>query len=309
MKILIGQRVGGAFGYITDGWLNAARDQGHSIERWNGERKDWLSFNPDIYLGCSGHKQKIPQDRSNCKVAIHVNPLGPVLIDGISESRANIEWVIKQKPDLVFGYGTIKDKIYWEGWTKSYGINWCPMPCAGDKIIFRQITDLSDRKYDMVYLGGRWPYKARTIDSYLLKTVEYLKEHSKTYKVHGWGDWPKDTCSGALSEDKACEFLNSGKIAPCIAELHTHQYGIDIPERAFKAALCGCLVIHDAVPFIREMIPSAVVAQNPDNFKELCLHYINNVEERETLIKKQQEEVLNNQTYHNRLENLFKSFT
>jgi len=305
-RILIGQRVGGAFGYISDGWLNAASDLGLIIDRWSGDVSQWRQFKPDLYIGCSGHKQPIPKDRGYCKIAIHVNPYGDVLIDQISESLGNIKWVMDQKPDAVFGYGYINDRIYWEKW-ESNGIQWVPMPCAGDKIIFKQINEYVNRPNDLIYLGGRWPYKARTIDAYLLPAIKTLREHGKVCKVHGWGDWPDGICDGVLADDLSCQFINSGKIAPCISELHTHQYGIDIPERAFKAALCGTLIIHDAVPFIKEMIPSAVVAQNPENFAKLCLHYINNEEERITLVKKQQEEVLLNQTYHNRLLNLIKS--
>lgn len=306
MKILLCHRPDGAFGYITDGWWNALHDKGHEVRRWDGKSESWLAFRPDIYIGCSGHKQPIPSDE-NCKIAIHVNPFGPVNIDGINETEQNVKWVINQKPDVVFGYGHEKDRLLWSGWTNEFGIKWVPMPCAADRILFHQIQPIDDRPLDLIYLGGRWKYKARTIDAYLLPVISELKVLAKPISVMGWGEWPEDVCSGLLANDRANSFINSGKIGPCISELHTHQYGIDIPERAFKVAACGTLVIHDAVIHIREMIPSAVVAANPNHFKDMCLHYINNDTERMDLIIKQQREVLDNHTYHHRMSTLLDS--
>jgi len=299
VKVLLCSRPGGAFGYITDGWLNALHDRGHSVRRWDGIENSWADFAPDLYIGCSGHKQPILHNR-NCKIAIHVNPHGPVNIDGINESQDNIKWTLNQNPDVVFGYGHEDDRLIWSDWTAEYNIPWVPMACAGDRILFNQIQP-NDRPFDLIYLGGRWAYKAQTIDSYLLPV---LKNKEIKYSVRGWGDWPSGVCDGILPEDGANQFLNSGRIGPCIAEMHTHQYGIDVPERAFKLALCGTLVIHDAVPIMKRFIPSAIVAQNPKNFAELCLHYIQNEDERLEMVNKQKAEVLAVHTYHHRIQTL-----
>ena len=303
MKVLLCHRPEGAFGYISDGWQNALRDKGHDTRRWDGKPQSWYEFEPDLYIGCSGHRQPIPKSR-NCKVAIHVNPYGPVEINGINESEQNVKWVVEQKPDVVFGYGQEDDRLIWSGWTTEYGLGWVPMPCAADTVIFKQIKSCQERDIDMVYLGGRWPYKAKTIDTYLIPAITNAKERNKKVALRGWGEWPKDLCDGILASDRANAFLNSGKIGPCISELHTQMFGIDIPERAFKLAACGTLVVHDAVMHLRRLIPSAVVAASPEHFGEMCMHYMDNDAERIALVKKQQEEVLTSQTYHHRMSSL-----
>lgn len=307
MKIMLCHRPDGAFGYITDGWQNALHDRGYEVRRWDGDAFSWREYQPDLYIGCSGHKQPIPANRNECQVAIHVNPCGPVNIDGINESQDNINWVVDQKPDVVFGYGHENDRLLWSGWTSSFGIKWVPMPCAADRVVFKQINSLDERDIDLVYLGGRWKYKARTIDAYLLPVIKELRSSGKSVEIRGWGDWPDGICSGILAGDRANTFLNSGKIGPCIAEMHTHQYGIDIPERAFKVAACGALIIHDAAIHMKQMIPSAVVCANPAHFKDMCKHYINNDAERIELIAKQQSEVLTGNTYHHRISVLLRS--
>jgi len=301
MRVLICHRPGGAFGYITDGWINACRDRGHDVRRWDGAEVSWRDFQPDLYIGCSGHKQPIPAKR-NTKVAIHVNPFGPVEIPGINEADQNIEWVRKQNPDAVFGYGHEEDRIMWSHWQKKLGIQWVPMPTAGDRILFNKSRGQDDRVVDLVYLGGRWPYKAQTIDTFLLPVLQHS---GLSFQVHGWGEWPAGVCSGILPADQPNQFLNSGRIGPCISEKHTQQYGIDIPERAFKVALCETLVIHDAVPTLKRMIPSAVVAGNTQDFLEKCVHFSKNNEERKALAEKQRQEVLAEHTYHHRMRTLF----
>lgn len=302
MKVLLCHRPGGAFGYITDGWINALRDKGHDVRRWNGLEDAWHEFRPDIYLGSSGHKQPIPAKRLGCKVAIHVNPCGPVNIEGIDETEENVRWTLNQKPNAVFGYGHEEDRIHWSNWTNKHGVQWVPMPCAGDRVMFHDNVPAADRPNDMVYLGGRWKYKGQTMDSYLLPALRNnASEHKLKYSVRGWGEWPPGVCGGILPEDAANDFLNSGRVGPCIAEMHTHQYGIDLPERAFKVALAGLVIIHDPVPTVKRFIPSAVVAQNVPNFIDLCRHYSQNEGERVAMVRKQKAEVLASHTYHHRM--------
>jgi hypothetical protein len=303
MKILVCHRPGGAFGFISDSWINAFRDKGHIAQRWDGNEQSWYKFNPDLYIGCSGHKQPIPHERS-AKVAIHVNPYGPTVINGVNESQDSIRWVLNQKPDVVFGYGQEEDALLWSYWTTKHGIKWIPQPTAGDKTLFSPSKEI-DKVYDIVYLGGRWQYKGITIDEYLVPVLR----NSKSYKLHGWGDWPNELCSGILADDKVCKFLGSGKVGPCMSELHTQEYGIDIPERAFKIALCNTMIVHDSVIQIKKMIPSAIVASNAEQFKEYCLYFSDPAqdEERRELAAQQRKEVITSHTYHNRMSSLLSS--
>lgn len=297
MRVLVCQRPGGAFAYISDGWINALRSKGHKAERWDGREESWFDYCPDLYIGCSGHKQPIPSIR-NTKIALHVNPYGPTKIKGIDEHDDTIRWVINQKPDLVFGYGTENDRFLWSYWTQKHGINWIPMPTAGDKTIYKE-TKEEDKIYDIIYLGGRWPYKALTIDQYLIPALR----QSKSFKLCGWGDWPSNMCAGPLAEAEVSEFLGSGRIGPCISEKHTHEYLIDVPERAFKIALSNTLIIHDPALAVKRMIPSAVIAKDSQQFIKYCEYYCTQAakNERIELTRQQRNEVLMSHTYHHRM--------
>lgn len=303
MKILIPHRPGGAFGYITDGWLNALRDRGHEVRRYDGNIQTWTQFDPDLYIGCSGHRQSIPGNR-RAKVAIHVNPYGPVSIEGINENADNIKWVLDQKPNAVFGYGFDSDRLLWSFWQQKHGIQWVPMPTAGDKVLFKDKD--AQRDLDVVYVGGRWSYKGLTIDAFLIPA---LRDPQIKFELYGWGDWPGNFCKGVLAEDKIVDFFNRGRVGPCISERHTQQFGIDVPERAWKLALCGVLVVHDPVPTLRPHFETALVAQDANQFKSMIIKYSRDEcqEERLELAEKQKQEILAKHTYHHRMATLFTS--
>jgi len=301
MRVLICRRAGRAFGYITDGWINCLRDKGHTVQRWDGQNASWDEFDPDLYIGSAGHGQLIPAGR-RAKVAFHVNSWGPITIDNknesresISESAEHIKWVLANRPTVVFGYGFAKDAHLWEYWTKKGGIPWIPMPTAGDKTIFHRQKE--PRPYDFIYLGGRWPYKSHTLDKYLLPLLKLPLAHC----VRGWGVWPPNTDVYELAEDKACEFLNSGNVGPCVSEKHTHEFGIDIPERCWKLALCGTLVLHDPVPQMETIFPDVIIANDAQDYLDKCFYYAQHDDERLQLVEKQQQYVLNNHTYHHRM--------
>jgi hypothetical protein len=240
MRVLFCDKVGGAWGFITDGMINALLDVGCIVDRWDGNPGVWASFVPDVYIGASGHRQPIPTLRT-CKVALHVNPYGSTKIEpNINEHSIAISAVKQIKPDVVFGYGHETDRHYWSYWDRD-GVPWIPMATAGDATIFKDTNGAHD-KYDVGYVGGRWPYKAAGIDAYLFPV---LRDKTISHMVRGWGTWPDNLCGGTITDSEVPILLASCRIAPCISEPHTLAHGIDLPERVFKAALSGAVVVHD----------------------------------------------------------------
>lgn len=298
MKILICHRPGGAFGYISESWLNALNDSGHVAVRWSGNIGDWKEFDPDLYVGCSGHRQPIPAVR-RAKVAIHVNPYGPIDIPGIMESNDSIAWAKSQRPDAVFGYAHESDAEMWSYWTLKAGIPFVPMATAGDTTLYKNLGN--ERTKSIAYVGGRWGYKAKTIDAYLFPV---LKQHD--YVLAGWGDWPNWLTIGAVADQDVNDLFNSAKIAPCISEYHTHTHGIDLPERVWKTTLAGCLPIHDSAKGLNRYLPSVPVADSPTMFADMVWHYLKNDDERIRLAAKLKAELFEyGHTYHHRLSRLF----
>jgi len=300
MRILICHRPGGAFGYITDAWINALQMvSDFEVDRWNGQLQSWNRFKPDLYLGCSGHRQPVPAPdlRRNCKIAIHVNPYGPIEVKpSINERPEAIKWVKSTSPDAVYGYGLEKDRKYWEYWDRD-GIPWIPMACAGDATKFNPLA--GDHSLDVVYVGGRWDYKAKSLDPFLLPV---LRDRGLTKAHYGWGAWPSDIKVSRVSEELMPATLASAKVGPCISEPHTRRYGIDIPERVFKVALSGTVAVHDPIANLQGELPSVPVEETPGTYlQRIKMLAASDPEALRQKARKQYQQVFEAHTYHHRL--------
>jgi hypothetical protein len=296
MKILLPDTVGGAFGHITDSWENCLKSAGFQTRRYTNVEQ-WLEFDPDLYIGCSGHKRAIPKSRT--KLAIHANPYGSSSVPGIDEGRESIEWIKSQNPDCVFGYGLDKDRQYWDKYESDLGIKWVPMATAGDATKYSVVN--SEREYDIGYLGGRWAYKALTIDEYL---IPVLRSPFLKCNIKGWGDWPSDLNVTPLNKGDENAFFNSVNIGPCMSEKHTYEYEIDLPERVYKCALAGVLPIHDAPKAVRSIFEYVVAASTPKEYFDKCTYFAANTNRARASAKLIRDEVLAAHTYHHRLSRL-----
>jgi len=295
------------FFFITKGFLNAFNDIGVEAKYWDGDQKSWFDFDPDLYCGASGHRQNIPLNRGKCKVAVHVNPFGvqlkPLFGVDINEPRHAIDWTAKQKPDAVFGYGLQQDaKTYWKNWSDIAPFVGCPT--AGD--VTEYYPQKEDCDYKVAFLGGRWGYKGHNINKWLLPSIYKL---GNKIAIKGWGGWQEvKQYHGVLPEsDSGRVFLSSALVGPCVCEPHTSDYGIDIPERFFKVALCGALPIMDNVVGFDRYCDNYVMASNPNDYYTKILNYSSNpdyIEEGKRLAAKIREEVLKKHTYHHRMRDL-----
>lgn len=298
MRVLVLRRVGAAYGYITDGFINALRTVGCAVQRWDGSIDTWNQFNPDLYIGCAAHPQDPPKGH-RAAVAVHVNPLGPVTIHDVMETAKNVAWVKKINPTVVYGYGFEDDEIYWSHWREKHGFRWTAIPTACDITIFNDLKSKKD--LDVAYLGGYWPYKAKNIDPFLFPI---LNDKGIRSVVMGWGPWPDVYKVQSCPESAGNEFLNRAVIGPCISEPHTHQWGIDVPERVFKVSAIGLLPIIDCVPTLKRKMPGIPMASTGPEMVELVKYYLANKEDRIRLASELQQHVLANHTYHHRMAKL-----
>jgi hypothetical protein len=299
MRVLFYNPDGGASVFISQGQINALNDIGITTARWDGKRETWDSFSPDAYIGCSGHPQPIPYS-PNCRKAIHVNPSGPIRVEpNINEKQETIDWVIAQEPMAVYGYGHESDREYWSYWERNK-LPWVPMATAGDATIFKSTNGTHD-KCDIGYIGGRWPYKSKGIDAYLLPV---LRDRTISHKICGWGGWPADFQVKRIDDKDVPPFLANCRIVPCISEPHTLEHGIDLPERVFKAALSGAAVIHDPAKGLDRYLPHAIIAKNPKLFHYEIQNLLKDHCRLAKIAQQQREDVLIAHTYHHRMATL-----
>lgn len=311
MRILVVQGGGGsmgAFQFITQGIMNAFSTAGHETQRWDGTIESWVKFCPDIYLGCSGHKQPIPGKdiRKNTIVGIHVNPYGKTKIgnvDGgpnLDESTSDIEWTLAQKPNFVFCYCTntfIPE--YYGNWLKHVP-KIIEMPGAADTTIFKPSEPNSTYACDIGWVGGYWSYKAKMLDIYIKPLIKKYQ-----CKIFGWGGWDNNK---KIEDGEVPKLFASAKICPSVSEPHSRVYPIDLPERVFKIPAAGGFTIHSPSPAIQDLFGETIpMAKNENEWFDLIKYYLNNDALRVRESARQRRVIISKHTYFDRCANLLKT--
>jgi len=316
MRILITAIPQTTIMYIINGYINAFNDIGCCAKLWNRrlgyyKLEIMKEFNPDLVIYIAGepntyHRYKIPNVKninSKVKLAIFVYPFGDKLdhncrcrrIPLINESSESIKWIRDQKPDCVFGYGCADDSnTFYKNW-----FDICPfigLPTAGDSTIY--YPDKKDVPYKAAYLGGRWRYKDVKLRNWLFPVIDELKDD---IEVRGFR-WPK----GILEcDDFGRSFLSSALVCPCVCEPHTDVYGMDIPERFWKVALCESLPILDNIPNFNRYCYNFIMGNNPKEYLDLIKKYAyHDVDYGKAMAKVIRREVLMKHTYHHRMRDL-----
>lgn len=302
MNILTCNPDGGAFTYILTGINSALKLAGNQVTRVT--TKD-VPPSFDLYLGCSGWRQRIPEKRTGA-VGIHVNPYGPKKVgsvDGgpiIDESTEAIKWVIAQKPDFVYCYCTetfIPD--YYGYWTSKHGIPVVPMPTAADITIYKPHPPEARFECEIGWVGGRWPYKAIMMDRYLVPLFV------RKCLIFGWANtWGNNR---SITDADVPTLFSSAKICPSVSESHTVHHPIDVPERVHKVMASGGFTIHTPSPAIPDMFGDVVpMAKDVQHWLDLVTYFLIHEDERKQLAQKQRKLSLEKHTYFDRCQGIAK---
>ena len=207
------------------------------------------------------------------------------------------------------------------GFEKTTGYCYQTIPLAADKIA---LQDQFDPRFeaDISYIGTYLPQKKKFFNEYLFP----LKTKYKT-KIYGQ-DWSRlDRLLGLaqkggqlfnvpllrslrkprlLLEDEG-RIYRSSAISVNIHEDYQRIFGGDCNERTFKIPLCGGFEITDDVACIRKYFKEGeeiVIAQNRDDWYQKIEYYLKNPAERDQIINRGQARVLQDHTYHNRVEQI-----
>jgi len=166
--------------------------------------------------------------------------------EGLTVSPALRERVLASEPAFVFAPATGDGLAFYEGWRRR-GYRFVPLPLACDTTLYdRSAAPPRFRDVRIAFVGGYWPYKARSFDV-------YLKPHEAALTVFGYARWPYAGFRGPLAESDEPLLYRDAALCPAISEPHSAVMGIDIPERVFKVLGSGGLCLTDVVPANRDL--------------------------------------------------------
>lgn len=324
MKILISNDSPTAHYYIRMGFARALAAAGHDVKLWDIDKKNTFDafdeFNPDIFVSQSYNLNKdiieCLRRRPECKITLKGGDWGyfylteenqkyPILFASDKEIR-NVEELLKtNKVDFIDIHYHPRSVEQTHGlWKEKLGVKVVGLMSAADVFDYTGGQYNTDYKSDICFIGGRWGYKSTTLTPWLIKLIE--KYPQLNTKIFGNQSWGIPQYCGFLETEYVKHVLASATICPNISEPHSQAFGFDIIERPFKLLANKCFVISDYVEDLAYILSEEIVyANSPDEFHELCLHYIKYPEERSVFIQKGYEKVINHHTYFNRAEQFF----
>ncbi len=154
--------------------------------------------------------------------------------------------VLASEPVFVYAPATGAGFAFYDGWLRR-GLRFLSLPLACDTTLYDRLP--GPPRFEgvaMAFVGGYWPYKARSFDV-------YLKPHEAVLTVFGYARWPYAGFRGPLAESDEPLLYRDAVLCPAINEPHAAVMSTDIPERVFKVLGSGGLCLTDAVPAHRDL--------------------------------------------------------
>lgn len=153
-------------------------------------------------------------------------------------------------PRAIFTSNTAVAYPFFENWIVEYG-HLQSIPLAYDRSFYESSIRAVRPEFEqsVVYVGGYWPYKGRTLRRYLMPFREQLA-------IFGYSHWPFGEYRGTLGIDEEADVLRSAAVVPGINEPHALIMGGDVCERVYKVAGLGGLCVADGCPGYRDLFTS-----------------------------------------------------
>lgn len=324
MRFLVEFSEGGS-ATVRGAWLKVLRHLGHQADFWNPQimsaHDAFARIEPHAYFGTTygvdDAVEKCIRARPEMRVGLFGSAWGP-LVDELPISEFPIvrtgareaERLEKLKretgqPSFVFIHASGE---YLEGsmsgW-RSIGIESIGVLNAADVYAYRPGQFQPNLACDAGFVGGRWNYKSKKLDPYILPLTKILN-----VKIFGRNPWPTPSYLGTISQRGEVDLFKSATICLNVSEPHSSSdlFGCDIIERVFKVMACGGFLLTDHVPEMSTVFPAGCYedAKNPDEFLAKALFYANNPQQRLPYMQAGKSAVLAKHTYHHRVEQLLR---
>ena len=156
-----------------------------------------------------------------------------------------------------------------------------------------------DKKWDVVFLGT----------AHSAERVEFINEFSKRFDgvtVLFGNRWDEYGIKANPPQyfTAFAQIMSSAKIA---LNIHQDLFGIGVNRKVHEIAGCGsAMLLTDNVSGLEETYPMAPRYNSLDECLELTRYYLDNLKERETLVKEMQERAYGNYTYKHQVEQILK---
>lgn len=322
MKILISNDSPFAHSFERVGLGRAFGYSGYQVCLWDIHSKSafdiFNEFQPDIFIGQAYNLTrsliKCLLLRPNLRVCLKAGDWGPFynnwseqdhakypILMASAEEKENVLLLhSKGQLDFLFIHYHPDYIANTHGhWIKE-GIKVISLMNAADVFDYTNGQYKDELACDIGFVGGRWGYKARTLDRYILPLCNPESKYS--IKIFGNQPWNVPQYCGNLPTQLVKHLFSSATICPSISEPHSQDFGFDIIERPFKLLSNKAFVISDYVDGLRKLYneDELVMVKSPEEFQQKINYFINNPSERHKYIKNGYEKTIARGTYFDR---------
>lgn len=310
--------------YVRTGWGRVFKACGHDFRFWNPDSKSafdaFSEFEPDLYLGCtysvSRAVDRCLRARPALKVALFASAWGE-LTDGLdrdayplvvaSEAEKDTLRRLKAetgKPEFVFIHVTERFLEPTMGGWRSAGIEPRGLLNAADVYQYFLGSVRNELACDWFFCGGRWGYKSRNLDRYLLPLCR--PDSGLCGRIFSRDVWGVPQHVGTADDDDVRDAFASAAVSLSVSEPHSTDLGFDVIERPFKALASGGMVVADYVREARDLFGEGELpmARTPREMETLVRHFVRNRRERDRIAAAGRRRVLEHHTYHHRVRDL-----
>jgi hypothetical protein len=309
---------------VRSGWVRALNASGFEAAFWMPGRKSafdaFRDFEPDVFIGTTydldSAQEKCLRARPGLRVALFASAWGPLadalpaqefpIVRVTDGEKRRLERLKREtgKPDCVFIHASEANLEGVLGGWRSIGIE--PVSClnGADLALYRPVRPRPELMCDAAFVGGRWSFKARNLDPFLLPLCE--PGFGLDVKVFGYGGWQNTTPNylGRLSPEEEVALYSSAKVCLNISEPHSvdSRYASDCVERLFKTAACGACVVSDYVEEAQEVFEGQLVmARTPREYEDVLRFYVDEEYMARGVGNRLREVVLRKHTYFHRV--------
>jgi hypothetical protein len=302
--------------YYRLGWARALAASGHVVNEWDCERvppNDLYANGPvdGLLVGVWELTPSLVRNANKAGTTVFLwgNNWGPFKCDPEDTVEFATDQHKKMAEELVWD-GTGRVFHYYHpnriegtmsGWREA-GLEPVGIPLAADILAFPLTRPDPNMASDVAFIGARWDYKAKELDSHLLPMCH--PDSNLSVKIFGGGHWPVPQALGHVDDRMAPTVLASAKVCPCIYEPLSVKYGFDVSERPYKVLSVGSLAVSQYVASAAEdVFPNGevVFTRTPREFHEAVQHYVQSPDKREEVVRRGLFSAYANHTYFDRL--------
>lgn len=325
-----------AYRTIYAGFKNAFLDLGHDFQVLTANdnpKTIFEQFRPDLFITSSffwyrkflnfHDLKKFRQEGMFTLVKIDAwnSPLSKFRINEASSLSRDISARRLMENDLfgdAYFHVIEQNDERMHGFSDDTGLKFHTIPLAADVISLCSPAINDQFKSDISYVGTNLADKRDFIENGLLPLNKifdlkiYGQDWTLADRMMGWiqrgGQLFNIPYIRAIQKPKLAitdegEIYGNSTVSVNIHDSHQRKYGGDCNERAFKIPLCGGFQISDHVKCLEKyFVPDReiIIGNNLDDWKEKVIHYIQNPEERDSIINAGKARVLAEHTYHHR---------